>query len=164
MADPYLTAIKEFDRAKVEYLVIGVSGINYYAKDNRQVIMTADYDIFLKPETGNVRESLRVMQSLEYTILIGDRIRKNFSDKTIRGIIKERNTIVCENPEHNLIELCLEVSGYLFEKLSQNAHFFKVGKDKIRVADLKDLLRMKMIANREKDRIFLQKYAAILSE
>ena len=81
----------------------------------------------------------------------------------IRGIIKERRTIVCENPEHNLIELCLEVSGYLFDELNRSAHFFRIGKDKIRVADLKDLLRMKMLAGREKDRIFLQKYATILS-
>ena len=164
MADPYLTAIRKFNKAKIDYLVIGVSGINYYAKDSRQIIMTADYDIFLKPELRNVRESLLVMQSLEYAIVIGGRIRKSFSDKTVQGIIKKRSTIVCENPEHNLIELCLEVSGYLFEKLNQNAHFFKAGKDKIRVANLKDLLRMKMFANREKDRLFLRKYATILSE
>jgi len=162
MVDPYLEIIRKFNKEKIFYIIIGVSGINYYAKNSRQIIMTADYDIFLKPELKNIRKALGIMRSLGYTLIVADKKFTSLQNSNIEKLIKKRGTIVCENPEHNLIELCLEVSGYSFEELKRNARFFKAGKDKIQVAGLRDLLRMKMLAGREKDKLFLQKYSTLL--
>ena len=162
MIDPYLEIIRKFNKEKAFYIIIGVSGINYYARDSRQIIMTADYDIFLKPELKNIKKALGIMRSLDYTLIVGNRTFTGLQNNDLEKLIKKRRTIVCENPEHNLIELCLEVSGYSFEELKRNARFFKAGKDKIQVAGLRDLLRMKMLAGREKDKLFLQKYSTLL--
>lgn len=162
MVDPYLEIIRKFSKEKILYIVIGVSGINYYARDSRQIIMTADYDIFLKPELKNIRRALKIMYSLDYRLMVNNKTFTGLQNSAMEELIKERRTIVCENPEHNLIELCLEVSGYSFEELERNARFFKAGKDKIHVASIKDLLRMKMLAGREKDKLFLQKYSTLL--
>ena len=162
MVDPYLEIIRIFNKEKIFYIVIGVSGINYYARDSRQIIMTADYDIFLKPELKNIRKALKVMRSLDYTLMVGDRTFTSLQNSNIERLIKKRRTIACENPEHNLIKLCLEVSGYSFDELKRNARFFKAGRDKIQVGSLRDLLQMKMLAGREKDNLFLQKYSTLL--
>ena len=162
MRDPYLKVLSIFNRKKVDYLIIGVSGINYYAKSTMNIIMTADYDIFIKPEKKNVARALKVMSSLGYAIQTEDRTINKIDDKTVKNIVDKRKTIICENVYHNLIELCLDVSGFTFEELCKNVNTFKAGKDKIFVANLKDLLKMKEVADRPKDRLFLKKYSDLL--
>jgi hypothetical protein len=49
LPNPYHEILRDLSRARVEFIVIGVSGINYFAKDASQVLSTADYDLFLKP-------------------------------------------------------------------------------------------------------------------
>lgn len=164
MLDPYLRVIARLNQQKLNYLIIGVSGINYYARDARQVIMTADYDIFLQPELKNVLRAMKVMRSLGYEISVNDRLLKNISSAFIQEIVKKRKTLFCENPQHNLVEFCLEVSGYTFEELKRNSRLFKAGRVKIPVGNLEDLLRMKRIAGRPKDKIFLEKHRSLIKE
>src|SRR5579864_8826556 len=53
LPNPYQLVLRELGRSGAEYLVIGASGINYFAKDARQILSTADYDLFLKPTSEN---------------------------------------------------------------------------------------------------------------
>ncbi len=99
MVDPYLEIIRKFNQEKIFYIVIGVSGINYYAGGSRQIIMTADYDIFLKPELKNIRKALKIMHSLDYTLIVGNRTFAGLQNSDLEKLIKKRMTIVCENPE-----------------------------------------------------------------
>ncbi len=162
MTDPYLKVISEFNKNNIKYIVIGVSGINYYAKNAREIIMTGDYDIFLKPDTDNVLRAIKIMEKLEYVITAANKKIKSNDVKEIEKIVRKRKTLSCENYYHNLVDFCLDVSGYTFDDLEKNVRIFKAGKEKIKVAALKYLLRMKEIANRPKDRLFLQKYEEIL--
>ena len=163
MIDPYLKVIFEFNKRNIKYIVIGVSGINYYARDAREIIMTGDYDIFLKPDIINVTKAIKSIRRLGYTVM-GERSKIESSNiAKIETIIRRGKTLVCENNYHNLIDLCLNVSGYTFDELEKNIKKFKAGKGKICIASLRDLLKMKEIADRPQDKIFLLKYSEILN-
>ena len=64
----------------------------------------------------------------------------------------------------NIVDLCLQVSGFTFEELNKSVNIFKAGKVSIKVAYLNKLLKMKEIAARNKDELFLGKYKLILDE
>lgn len=162
MHDPYLQVLSIFNKKKVDYLLIGVSAINYYAKSTMNIIMTADYDIFVKPEKKNVAKALKVMSLLDYTMQTDNFTINKINDRTVGKIVDKRKTVICENVYHNLIEICLDVSGFTFEELCKNVKIFKAGRENIFVANLKDLLKMKEVADRPKDRLFLRKYSDLL--
>ncbi|MHC4872612.1 MAG: hypothetical protein ACYTFY_12285 [Planctomycetota bacterium] len=162
--DIYTQIIREFNKGKVNYIVIGVSGINYYAKNAMHIIMTGDYDIFIDPKVKNAVKALRVMKKLDFIITTKDGEIKKVCSENIEKIVSSFSTFVCENHSGNLIELCLAISGFTFDELLENSNKFKSGRTGIRVASLKDLLRSKEIADRPKDRLFLEKYKLILEE
>ncbi|OGS19383.1 MAG: hypothetical protein A3J83_02025 [Elusimicrobia bacterium RIFOXYA2_FULL_40_6] len=164
LTDPYLKIVSEFNKKGVEYIVVGVSGVNYYAHNARQIIMTGDYDVFIKPEPKNVFKALKILKEMKYSLIAGETVLKPIDEKTAQELANNRKTITCESYYHNIIELCLDVSGFTFETLQKNVKVFKAGKEKICVAKLRDLLKMKEIADRPKDRMFLQKYSDLLKE
>ncbi len=164
MPDPYVEVIRDFNRNRVLYVVVGVSGINYYAKDARQLILTADYDVLLKPELANVMDAIKVMKKLGFVLTTKEGRLGRITKKSVGRIVSSGLTVVCENHHGNMVELCLQVSGFSFQQLSQNAREFRAGRTHITVGLLRDLLHSKEIANRPKDRLFLEKYRAMLTE
>jgi hypothetical protein len=162
--DIYTQIIKEFNKNKVNYIVVGVSGVNYYAKNAMQIIMTGDYDIFLDPELKNVMNALKVMKNLDFVITSADSEIKRLSSGKVEKIVSSLSTLVCENHYGNLVELCLRISGFTFDDLLKNSNSFNAGRVNIKVGALEDLLYSKEIADRPKDRLFLEKYKFILEE
>jgi len=73
MLDPYLEVIKNFNRYKVKYVVIGVSGFNYFAKDAREMVVTYDYDIFINPEFSNVKKTIKILKRLDFNLFCGEK-------------------------------------------------------------------------------------------
>ena len=47
IADPLLDAIVLLARAGIEFVVVGVQGINFYARDAADAVVTQDVDVFL---------------------------------------------------------------------------------------------------------------------
>jgi len=162
--DIYTEIIKAFNHNKVAYTVIGVSGINYYTKDAHSLIMTADYDIFLKPEVENVTKAIKILKAKGFTVVNKEGPIRRISKKRTEEIVRKKLNLTCENFYGNMIDLCLEVSGFGFEELDRKAKIFKAGRTSIRVGRLRDLLKTKEIAARPKDRLFLEKYKLLLKE
>ena len=57
-ASPLLEALATLARAGVEFIVVGVSGINFYARDASDAVVTADVDVFLSPRIEVLRSAL----------------------------------------------------------------------------------------------------------
>ena len=51
------------DDGKVRFLVIGVSGANYYAHSEATLFATQDRDLFLPLEPGNLRTAWAICES-----------------------------------------------------------------------------------------------------
>jgi hypothetical protein len=164
VSDIYTETIRTFNRKKVAYVVVGVSGINYYIDDPHQLIMTADFDIFLKPDAGNVLKALTVMRGLGFTLSASGGVLETFGEEAVRDLLARHTTVACTTPYGGLIDLCLNVSGYTYADLDKDARVFRAGRTSIRVGRLEKLLKMKEIAGRRKDIMFLERYRLLLEE
>jgi hypothetical protein len=156
--DPYLKAVHSFNLNGVQYVLIGLSAINYYVKSASQIFLTGDFDICIEPSAKNAWKAAVALWRQGFALFAGGTLIRRRNRKRVVQIAQGRRTIHAENPDHNVIELLLNVSGFTFEELRKEAEVFGAGKIKIPVAGLKKLLKMKEIADRPKDRLFLERF------
>lgn len=159
--DPYVELLGVFNRYGIKYVVVGMSGINYYASETRETFSTQDYDIFIKPTIENVKKAMAIFKKLGYSLIANN---QNAEHCSIKEITRHRSTILANDPYGITFELILAVSGYAFGEMQGDATIFKVGNIPIKVAKLKKLLMSKKLAAREKDKIFLKRFEALLRE
>jgi hypothetical protein len=152
----------------VEYIVIGVSGINYFAKDARQILSTADYDLFLKPTPDNVVRAWKAFRKGGFAVVIreGDRTRvlRRASLRIGSRLIQEGRTLIAVGPCNLMAEGLVAISGFTFDQLKKHAVLQRDRKLRFGfwVGSLKDLLESKRVADRDKDRLFLVRYRRLL--
>ncbi len=165
--DPYLTVIQRFNRTGVRYVVVGMMGINYYAKNASGTFATMDYDIFLEPTLDNVGKALHGLKSQGFSIGTKSGALE-FPGKAaaagLKQIIRDRATLVATTPEGLMVELLLAVSGYPFSELAKDCKTFVIRGVPVRVGKLSKLLRSKQLAGRTKDKRFLHRYQSLLEE
>ena len=159
--DPYSELVECFNKAGVDYVVVGMSGINYYAQSALDAFGTQDYDLFLRPAVANAAKAFGVLKGLGYEMVAGE---KRASEKNLKEILKEKRTILAVNPDGITFKLLFAVSGFFFKQLAGDAAIFRAGETLIRVGRLSKLLASKKAANRPKDRLFLKRYEMIISK
>lgn len=157
--DPYRAVIQQFNRYGIRYVVVGMSGINYYARSPAETFATLDYDIFLEPTLKNVSQAVRVLKRLSLTVGTAAGLLR---EDTIKTVVRDRRTLVATTPDGLTVELLLEVSGYPFSELAKDAATFTVRGVPVCVGRLTKLLKSKKLAGRAKDRHFLQRYQSLL--
>lgn len=159
--DPYTEALNKLNKKNVDYVVIGMSGINYYASKARETFSTQDFDIFVKPAVNNIKKTISIFEKLEYSLIANkNRIEK----KDVIAIVRNKNTILATDPYGINFELILAVSGYTFSQMQKDAVIFSVNNVPVKVAKLRKLLMSKKAAGREKDKLFLKRYEILLKE
>lgn len=159
--DPYRAVIQQFNRYGIRYVVVGMSGINYYARNPSETFATLDYDIFLNPTLNNVSQAIRLLTRRGFTVgTVAGLLRED----AIKAVVRDRKTLVATTPDGLTVELLLEVSGYPFSELAKDAATFSVHGVPVRVGRLTKLLTSKKLAGRTKDRQFLQRYQALLED
>ncbi len=159
--DPYTAVLHAFNRKGVRYVVVGLSGINYYAENPSETFSTQDYDLFIDNTIQNVKKAAGLLLGLGFQITTR---RGGFDPEKVKEILQREETVVATNPQGVQIELLLRISGYVFGEIDKDAAVFLVDEVPIRVGKLRKLLHSKQVANREKDRLFLKRYQALLKE
>ncbi len=159
--DPYAQLIDRFNQRGVKYVVVGMSGINYYASEAKETFATLDFDIFVKPTIANVKKAVEVFRELNYSLAAKE---GELKDSSVKKVVARRNTISATDLSGIAFELILAVSGYRFDQMENGASIFIVEDVPVKVAKLRKLLRSKKIAGREKDRFFLKRYEIFLKE
>ena len=159
--DPYTEALHAFNQKGVRYVIVGVSGINFHAKDPSRSFSTQDYDVFIDNTLENLMKAVEVLSHLKFHLTTQ---KGEFHLEGLKEVIQSQTTLVAGNPQGIQIELLLRVSGYVFRDLYDDAVTFLVDEVPIRVGRLQKLLNSKKIAGREKDRLFLRRYEALLRE
>jgi len=159
--DPYAEVLDKFNRESIDYVVIGMSGINYYASKTQETFATQDFDVFIKPTINNTKKAIAVFVKFGYSLVAG---KEKVDDFFIKDIVKNKRTIVAADPYGITFELILSVSGYTFNQMRADAAIFNIKNVPIRVAKLNKLLMSKKIAGREKDKLFLKRYEILLKE
>lgn len=161
LRDPYRTTIQQFNRRGVRYVVVGMSGINYYAREPSEAFATLDYDVFLEPTLHNVTQAIHGLSEVGFTL---GTTTGQLEPEQLTRLVRDRRTLVATTPEGMTIELLLEVPGFSFSELARDAATFTVRGVPVKVGRLTKLLTSKRVAGRPKDRTFLQRYQALLDE
>jgi hypothetical protein len=159
--DPYTEAIGMLNRAKVRYVVIGMSGINYYAQKPELTFSTQDYDIFIKPTIQNVKKAISVFQRLKYSLISN---KKQLLTQELKDLVRDKKTILATDPYGITIELIMVISGYTFGQMEKGAEVFNVSNIPVKVGKFDKLLMSKKMAGRKKDKLFLERYEILLRD
>ena len=161
LGDPYGAVIRALNRRGVRYVVVGMSGINYYAKKPAETFATLDYDIFLQPTLENVRRATEGLEKLGFSLAtsVG-----RFERKHLTGVVRDRRTLIATTTMGIAIELLLAISGFPFSEVARDAETFTVHGVPVQVGRLTKLSKSKQLAGRPKDRAFLKRYQALLEE
>lgn len=159
LRDPYRALISRFNRRGIRYVVVGMSGVNYYARSPTETFATLDYDVFLEPSLANVEVAMRCLKALGFTV---GTTRGVLKPADLKRVVRHRKTLVATTAEGLMVELLLQISGYPFSELAKDAATFTVRGVPVRVGRLTKLLTSKKLANRPKDRQFLRRYRTLL--
>jgi hypothetical protein len=63
--DPYIEVCKRFADDGVRYVIVGVFGINFYARQAGQIITTADCDILVPADFPVFRKALQLLAAMD---------------------------------------------------------------------------------------------------
>lgn len=146
-----VTIFKRLEEEAIRYVVVG--GLAVVA--HGYLRFTADVDIFLDLESGNLKKAVTVFSSLGYRPRVPVALHDFISNKTRASWIKEKNLRVFSlwNHEEPATEVDLFVEAPMdFDEAEKNSLLFDAGSGiKIRVIGLEDLIRMKLAAGRRRD-------------
>lgn len=161
----YARALAALARAGVRFVLVGVGGINFYARSPAQAFMTLDVDALLAPTVENLRRAFRALDELGFAFEAGREPFVDLDDELVLRRVIERGA--CVNARHAegvQIDLMTSIAGFDFASLSEDATTFEVAGTPVRVGRLEKLLESKATSGREKDRAFLSAFEASRAE
>ncbi len=147
---PFLTVLEAFDRQGVDYIAVGGMAVIMHGS----VRTTTDLDLVIHLTAGNTKKAIEVL------LRGGLRPRapvdaREFADEgTRKKWIQEKNMIVFSfyHKDHPMNDVDIFVQHPLdYESLRSRSVVMDLGKVKIRVCGLEDLLELKKRAGRPKD-------------
>ncbi len=159
LADPYLAAIRALNRVGVQYVIVGMAGINYYAQRPSEAFATMDYDLFVNPTLPNVRKAAGQLGRLGFS---RGTTEGALQTGALRELVRNRRMLVATAPDGPMVELLLAVSGYTFAAMARDAVTVTIRGTPVKVGRLTKLLRSKQLAGRPKDRQLLARYRSLL--
>jgi hypothetical protein len=157
----YVEALRALRDEGVRALVVGVFGIKFHTAQRGPVLFTDDCDLLLPAEVDQLTRAVRTLRALGCEISAGGEPLPDEDPVVLAGIVRNR---ACARAASDRVsfDLPLEIAGGSFEELWSRRRSFRLGELEVAVAALPDLLRSKTLANRPKDRLFLETYRTAL--
>ncbi len=148
-----------FEDRGVRYVLVGAFAINLYAGRIGVLVATADCDVRPPADLGSLAPALEVLRARGFeleagTEPLGSRPRDARGDPA-RACVRASRADV-------LFDLPLEISGARFEELWIRQRRYSLDGVAIRLAPLDALVRSKHLADRPKDRAFLEAHREVL--
>ena len=161
VASGFLSALSALARAGVDFVLVGVGGINFYARDPSEAVVTLDLDALLPPDARVLRSALSALRSIGFSFAAGGEPFVDLDDEdALAAVVRSQATITARDAEGTQIDLMLAITGARYEDLVSDAVAFRLGDVTVRVGRLERLLRAKQAAGRTKDREFLRAFRA----
>ncbi len=168
MSEPvsgFAHALAALGQEGVEFVIVGVGGINFYARTPAEAYATLDVDVLLAPAVENLERALSVLSRLGYAFEAGGEPFVDLEDALVlRRIIENGASLSAIHPEASELDLLTSISGFDYADLSEDATTFEVSGAPVRVGRLEKLLRSKEASGRPKDIEFLRAFQARSAE
>lgn len=161
----YLSGLTALVEAGVAFVIVGVGGINFYAREPGAAFATLDLDTLLDPTVANLKTALGALSALGYEFESGGEPFVDWGDESaLRRVVQQRATLAAHHNDAGQLDLMLSISGGSFPELAGDATSFRVGSVEVRVGRLEKLLSSKQVSGRPKDLEFLRAFEARAGE
>ena len=158
-ASGFVRGVAALASAGVEFVLVGVGGINFYARDGAHAFATLDLDLLLAPEPDNLRCALETLSAAGFSFETGGEPFCDRNDQTIlERIVALGGCITALHEDGAQLDLMLSVRGFSYSDLAVDARTFTVASSQVRVGRLEKLLRSKELSDRPRDREFLRHF------
>jgi hypothetical protein len=161
--DPFARLVKRLRDARVRFVVIGVAGVNYYARAAGQIFTTLDRDLFLPPESANLLRCWRACASEGFALWAGDEPLGSPLDRGLADQVVSHRALVRAVGQDLQVDLSLVMTGFEFDPVWRERRLFRLENVSIPVASLEQIVKSKAAADRPKDRLFLASHEDTLS-
>jgi len=153
------------NRRGVRFVLIGVWGANFHARDASALFTTLDYDLFLPPSADNLLEAWHACDEVGLSLRAGGEPLDTPRDRTLAAaVIHRRASVRATGSDELTVDLSLVMTAFEFEAVWDERRVFLVEGEELPVARLSHIIRSKAAANRPKDRLFLATHAEALRQ
>jgi predicted nucleotidyltransferase len=160
-ASGFTRALAALRGAGVEFVVVGVGGINFYARTPDDVVATIDLDTLLRPAAENLAAALQVLSELGYTFeAAGEPFLDLEDDEILARFVSGGAALTAIHGDEGQIDRMTSMAGFSYDDLAEDATAFRVAGIEVRVGQLEKLLRSKERSGRPKDLEFLRAFEA----
>ncbi|TPW20895.1 MAG: hypothetical protein FD126_1236 [Elusimicrobia bacterium] len=157
---PHLGFLAALAKANVDYLLIGMMGLNHYAERPGDVFHTEDVDVLIAPRADGLRRACAALTRAGYELESNGEALGTVDAFLARRIV-ERRAVITGRHEHGLgVDIVLEARPYTFAQWRRFARRFRVDDIQVVCASQEMILRAKADAGRPKDKAFLKIYEA----
>ena len=153
------------NRRGVRFVLIGVWGANFHARDASALFTTLDYDLFLPPSPDNLLEAWRACDEIGLSLEAAGEPLDTPRDRALAAaVIQRRASVTATGQDEFVVDLSLVMTAFEFEAVWDERRVFLVEGEELPVARLSHIIRSKAAANRPKDRLFLATHAEALRQ
>ncbi len=150
----YEEIIQALNKDRVDYLVAGGVAVVLHGV----IRMTADLDLVLDLDTGNLKKFLSTIKTLGYRPRVPVSEKDILDPKKRRQWIEEKNMIALSfyNPKNPILLLDVlidqESLPLRFEDMKQRSVKYKIGRLSVPLVAVDDMIVLKKAAGREQDK------------
>jgi hypothetical protein len=161
----YVALLHALTRGQVQFLVMGVAGVNFHASLSQTLFVTEDLDLLLPPDPANTVRAWQVCESLEFVLTsAGGRLEEPLDLELAERVVERRAAVRAIHPDGAKADLSYLMAGCGFAEAWEGRKSFMIEGAAVPVAALGAIVRSKRLAGRKKDQLFLVSHAEILRE
>jgi len=156
VTDPFVPLARALAARGVRYVLIGVSGANFYAPSGGARFVTEDYDLFLPLDARNLVNAWAACDDLGLELWLSNEPLDKPRDKWLADHIVERRAVTrVTGPEALQVDFTLVMKGFEFGTVWNEHRVFLTGGVQVPTARLVHIVTSKQAAGRLKDNLFL---------
>ena len=165
MTHPLLPLARALASRAVRYLVIGVSGANFYGPDAQAVFTTDDIDLFLPLDPENLLAAWDACDECGLALRAGIEPLDQPRDRWLAEQVIERRALTRASDSHGLLfDLTLVMAGFDFDTVWAERPVCKIDDVDVPTARLRHIVESKHAAGRDKDKLFLATHRDALEQ
>ncbi len=147
---------RAFERRRVRYVVIGVSGANLYGPAGQAIFPTEDFDLFLPLDAANLVEAWAACTDMGFELSSGGEPLDLPHDLWLAERVIARRAVTRATGANDLVvDLTLVMQGFDFETVWAARREFLVEGAVTPTARLLHIIESKQATGRDKDKLFL---------
>lgn len=149
----------------MRYVLIGVSGANFYAPKAGGRFVTDDYDLFLPSDPENLVQAWAACDDAHLELWLTEEPLDRPRDRWLAERIVERRALTrVTGPDDLKVDFTLVMKGYDFETVWKERRMFLVEGVEVPTARLTHIVASKQAAGRPKDQLFLATHLDALEQ